>query len=251
MTKKKDDLSSEVKSEEIQPAKLIYYTRHAHSKSNEMGENWRGMKSSLKEKKIPQMNDATGSLKWMKPTRWNWMDTKVSAKGREQLKAMKKHTATFLKDHGIEVIIHSDRRRAATTCEELFGKEAKELSIKRIPSEAMREELIGEKVRPSNEKLKRRIKQFLEMQAFRKENRLLLVGHSKFFRTMINNMDFRIPNATTWSFGLSKSGEIIGPPQMVLGPDKLVQEQKECSETSTAETSAAKPDSGTTQLVEN
>jgi len=227
-----DGLSLEAKSDESQPHKIIYYTRHAHSVSNEIVDNWRGMKSNIMDKKLPQLSDVKGSFRWMKPTGSNWMDTKVSAKGREQLKAMKKHTETFLKDNQIEVIIYSDRRRACTTMEELFGKEAKKLSIERIPSEAMREELLGEKLRPSNDHLKRRIKQFLKMQSLRKERRLLLVGHSKFFRTMINNFDRRIHNATTMRMGLSKSGEIIGPVECVLGPDKFVQKEPASSKPS-------------------
>jgi len=215
------DFPLEAKCDPIQD-KMVYFTRHAHSKSNEMRQNWKNVKSCLWDMQLPEMADVVGSMKWLKPTRLNWMDTKLSVKGRQEIAAMKKHTRSFLKDHQIEVIFHSDLRRACTTFEELYGEEARELSILCIPREDLREELLSEKVQFSNEKLEERTKLFLSEISQRKENRILLVGHSRFFRTMIRNMNFVIPNATTWRVGLSKDSQLVGQVEYVLGPELIV-----------------------------
>jgi len=210
----------EVKRDQVQ-AKVIYFTRHAHANTNQMKDNWLNLKASIWDKQLPEKDDILGSLKWLKPTWNNWMDAKVSAKGLRQLEVMKKHTKGFLKLHKIEVIHHSDLRRACRTCEELFGEEANELSIPRIRREDLREEFLIEKM--SSGKLQARVKLFLTDLSQRKESRLLLVGHSKFFRTMLGNINRRVPNATTWRVGLTSDGEIIGEPEIIIGPEKTIE----------------------------
>merc|ERR1719461_1134556 len=216
--------------ESTRPAKrkkriqTVYITRHAHSKSNESKGAWKNMKKAILQKSMPKRKDVINTAKWVKPTRLNWMNSALSKKGRQQLEVMRRHTRTFLKDHKVELIMHSDLKRAQKTFQSLFGEEAQQLNIPVKIREDMREELFTEKIGVND--LQKRTQALLIELCTRRETVIHLVGHSKYFRTLIGDLKHIIPNATTWRIKIS-SGKVIGKPEAIFGPELTILNQKE------------------------
>jgi len=202
----------------------VYITRHAHSKSNESKGAWKNMKKAILNKSLPKRKDVINTAKWVKPTRLNWMNSELSKKGRQQIEVMRRHTRTFLKDHKVELIMHSDLKRAQKTFRSLFGDEADKLEIPVKIREDMREELFTEKIGYND--LEKRTAALLIELCTRPENVIHLVGHSKYFRTLIGDLSHIIPNATTWRIKIS-AGKVIGKPECIFGPEMTELVQKE------------------------
>jgi len=208
-------------------AKTIYFTRHAHSTSNELGERWADIKTSVRRGGLPKICDLKKSMAVFTENGSGIMNTPLSKTGRQQLETMRHQTGTFLKDNGIEVIFYSDYVRAEKTFEALFAHEANLLGIPCHKDPGLREENLNERYWYRG-LLEDRTSSYLEKLLGRKEAKILVVGHGKFLRNMIGHRakhfhQFKgknIPNATTWSIELSASG-YLGEVKEELGPSRL------------------------------
>jgi broad specificity phosphatase PhoE len=133
------------------------------------------------------------------------LDTELSEDDKRMLEEQCDRANQVLSENGVQIILHSPLRRAVATATGLFGKadipikECAEIYEKSLSEYAGLKSL---KTRVDNFRL-RTLKKY-------KENRILLVGHSKFFRSLIPDFVEKkqlVGNVSIWRAQLTVEGE--------------------------------------------
>mmetsp|Transcript_13765 Transcript_13765/g.26703 ORF Transcript_13765/g.26703 Transcript_13765/m.26703 type:complete len:240 (-) Transcript_13765:360-1079(-) len=182
--------------------KTVYLVRHAESIENEK-------LGSLKRwaKTWSRQDFWHGVSLWSEP---NMADTPLSQKGRQQVETLssKLRKDDFLKTQGVEVVLHSPLERARETCDGVVGSDS-DNTYPREELVDLREKTVGEWVPGFKGSLDERIASFERALCARKEERILVVGHSQFFRHMLG-MAEKFKNCDVWKVELSR--DTLGRP---------------------------------------
>ena len=180
--------------------KRVWLVRHAESQNNDSKNTasrtlLRGRCPSLKQWKI------------MAPMITFPMDTPLSTKGLEQVTTQAQQIATdeFVTREGVELIVHSHLQRAKDTCMGLFG--AYGVPIQEHPR--LYEKSLGEHFAHCTgcgADITQRVDDFTSYLQQRAETRIVVVGHSGFFRTLTGQTD-RPENVSVWQAILTPEGQ--------------------------------------------
>jgi broad specificity phosphatase PhoE len=168
------------------PRKKLILIRHAESQNNvaknETRAAWKNMKTLQGFPSVSQLCSA-GSLLTVP------MDTDLSPDGEVMVNRLctVMSESNFIAEHGIELVIHSHLIRAARTCGLLF----RHTDIPIEENELVYEKNISEHLRITD--MKRRIDEFIRGICARPETCLVIVGHSAFFRDMLDT-DLKMKN---------------------------------------------------------
>mmetsp|Transcript_58817 Transcript_58817/g.102942 ORF Transcript_58817/g.102942 Transcript_58817/m.102942 type:complete len:219 (-) Transcript_58817:141-797(-) len=163
--------------------KHIWLVRHAESTNNV---SKRAAAQTLGKGKLPSTGQWSEILSMLKVN----MDTPLSEAGQKQVSAQRAllDNQVFVASNNIELVVHSHLQRACETCMGLFAGSPGIDGIPRPKIEEhpeLYEKSIGEHLWLS--KLGPRVDSFVQWLLDRPEQRICVVGHSAFFRAMVND----------------------------------------------------------------
>lgn len=178
-------------------AKTIYLIRHAESEENRRMDSLREVGRSIGRLSLPSWEDVSSSMELVEIT--SQVDSAVSTKGAEQIKRMGEKLASDSFAMQLDLIVHSPLQRAKMTCKGMLGVAADEdtRAGQRVVSlDLLREKLLSEWV-PGNTSLGERISSFEAWLANQPEDKVAVVGHSQYFKSMLL-LDFKFGNCDVW-----------------------------------------------------
>jgi broad specificity phosphatase PhoE len=131
------------------------------------------------------------------------VDSAVSARGREQIADVRSQleAGNFVERRGIDLILHSPLQRARDTCLGLFPPAPPSESPCRVEeTDLLLEKTPVEWILSSS--FHGRLQDFVSFVQSRPESRIVAVGHSQFFRAMLQ-LGFKFDNCDVWHVELS------------------------------------------------
>lgn len=176
-------------------SKVIFLIRHAESQNNVAKRDTANVFRRWQR----------GHWSWPNATEWSSMtsllaipmDTDLSPDGIQQAQALQQHLQQlrFVETEGIQLIVHSHLIRARRTCHTVFAAhlppslslslshDAPTTTIPIVQHDAIYEKSITEHMGTAD--LAQRTQAFVEWLRQRPETRLVVVGHSAFFRELL------------------------------------------------------------------
>jgi len=180
--------------------KRVFLVRHAQSVENRKGKQLTGALRALGQGKMPAKEDVSGgvSLLW-EPS---WTNTPLTEEGRAQVARLTERLQAddFLDTHDVTTLLHSPLHRAKDTMQAVLDAD-RESRLLRIECPIMEEKRIWEWMPGQVALLDARIAEFEKMVASTEGN-VICVGHSQFFKRMLN-MDFKFNNCDVWEVEVS------------------------------------------------
>jgi broad specificity phosphatase PhoE len=195
--------------------KTIYLIRHAESEENERTQSLTNVVRTLSSFKLPSSKEVSESLQLLNV--YSQVDSGVSAAGAQQILDMA-DTLTkedFLKLKDVNLVMHSPLQRARETSRGLLQclagsdtvEELRHQSVTRvIESPILVERTPSEWLPGKFEGYRQRILQWEQFALEQPEQRIAVVGHSQFFKTMLN-LDFKFGNCHVWEAQLSSEAK--------------------------------------------
>lgn len=158
--------------------KTVILCRHAESKENVKIRAYKDGMAKLKTGSLPSKNEVSKSLSLLK---YN-TDQAVSPLGNEQIKIMSETVMSenFLETFQPEVVVHSPLTRAKETCRGIFGQRDNDMEL------ACLTEMSPMEIFLFKNSVNVRIKEFEAWLDSRSEERIIAVGHSRYFQVMLN-----------------------------------------------------------------
>mmetsp|Transcript_46829 Transcript_46829/g.71627 ORF Transcript_46829/g.71627 Transcript_46829/m.71627 type:complete len:262 (+) Transcript_46829:91-876(+) len=192
-----------------QPKKTIYFIRHAESEENRRLGSLSRCFRTLGKFSLPSSADIRASTELLNVTAL--VDSNVSEIGVKQISEMgqKLKEANFVTTSGIQLVVHSPLIRARETSEgmlECVAPDKKHGSVDRVVElELMKEKTPSEWTPVYWNSFKERMTEFQKWLADQPEDRIALVGHSQYFKSMLG-LDFKFGNCDVWqaTFDASK-----------------------------------------------
>mmetsp|Transcript_16280 Transcript_16280/g.29780 ORF Transcript_16280/g.29780 Transcript_16280/m.29780 type:complete len:231 (-) Transcript_16280:55-747(-) len=169
--------------------KTVYLVRHAESLENE---KLAGLKDFAKME-WRHLREALSLL--VEPS---IIDSPVSQTGKAQIELLcsRLQQAEFLKSQGIQLVLHSPLVRARDTCEGILASCTNK--YRTVVEDSLREKYIREWIPVYGAmSLDARIEAFCETLGKLPEERILVVGHSQYFRRMLG-MEKKFQNCDVW-----------------------------------------------------
>jgi len=225
--------------------KTIYLIRHAESNENRRQESLIRSIKRVANMKLPLKDDVAASVELLDvPAQ---LDSFVSEKGQKQIDqlAIKLQMDDFVLRKGIKLVAHSPLIRARQTCEGMLGcvtdrsasnveclwegkKAATVDRVVELPCLVERSPIEG--VLPvHHDKFMQRIDAFEEWLCEQPEDKIAVVGHSNFFKYMLN-LPYKFGNCDVWEVKFNPSSRSAlkqyGPKMNVNGDTvEVVQEE--------------------------
>jgi phosphohistidine phosphatase SixA len=158
--------------------KTVILCRHAESKENVKIRAYKEGIAKLGEWSLPSMDEVSKSLSLLK---YN-TDQAVSPLGREQIQTMaeKVNSENFLDIFQPQVVCHSPLQRARDTCRGIFGQRDSDLELTSLT------EMTPAEIFLFKDRVNVRIREFEDWLDSRSEERIVAVGHSRYFQVMLN-----------------------------------------------------------------
>lgn len=159
--------------------KTVILCRHAESKENVKVRAFKEGMESLKSWSLPSSSQVRQSASLLKIN----TDHEVSERGRQQIQTVAREIANdeFIKNFDPQIVCHSPLIRARDTCRGLFSEFKEEFLELPCLTEMTPAEIFLFKNR-----VKIRIEQFEKWLDSRNEERIVVVGHSRYFKVMLN-----------------------------------------------------------------
>ncbi|GKY94246.1 hypothetical protein MPSEU_000390400 [Mayamaea pseudoterrestris] len=190
--------------------KTLYLIRHAESEENQRSQSLKTVFTSLRNFTLPSSTHVTEALQLFNVA--SQVDSNVSIVGQEQIVCVADLLAKedFVRGKQIELVVHSPLLRARATCKGLLQclagneleKELKHVSVTRVIESPLLIERTPSEWMPNNfESYRQRIRQWEEFVLAQPEERVAVVGHSQFFKSMLN-LDFKFGNCHVWEVQL-------------------------------------------------
>ena len=157
--------------------KTIILCRHAESKENVKIKAFRDGMNRIGNWSLPSGDQVRKSLSLLK----HKTDVDVSPQGYEQIKKMSKKIKYdhFMELFQPELVCYSPLTRAKVTCEGIFGYRETDIELPCLT------EMSPTEIFLFTENVKIRIKEFENWLDSRKEERIVVVGHSRYFKVML------------------------------------------------------------------
>lgn len=164
--------------------KTVILCRHAESKENVKIRAYKEGVAKLSDWSLPSRSQLSKSLSLLK---YN-TDEDISPLGRQQILTMAEKILSdgFLESFRPEVVCHSPLRRARDTCRGIFGSHDTVSDFLELSSLI---EMTPLEIFLFNDRVKVRIKEFEDWLASRPEERVVVVGHSRYFKVMLGAED--------------------------------------------------------------
>jgi phosphohistidine phosphatase SixA len=158
--------------------KTIILCRHAESNENVKIRAFKDGMSRLGEWSLPSTTQVAHSVSLLKCD----LDQTVSANGKQQIQKMAQilKKDNFLLNFQPELICYSSLQRAKETCHGLFGKRENDIELKSL------KEMSPAEIFLFNNSVHKRIREFEDWLDSREEERIIAVGHSRYFKVMLN-----------------------------------------------------------------
>jgi broad specificity phosphatase PhoE len=193
--------------------KTIFLIRHAESVENQRSQSLKTVFTSLMNFTLPSSKHVSESLQLFDIT--SQVDTNVSEVGEEQIVFMADTLAKedFVQGKQIELVMHSPLQRARQTSKGLLQclagneleAECKHTSVTRVVETPLLVERTPSEWMPGNfEGFRQRIRQWEDFVLEQPEERIAVVGHSQFFKSMLN-LDFKFGNCHVWEVQLNNA----------------------------------------------
>lgn len=159
--------------------KTVVLCRHAESKENVKIRAFKDGVARLKNWSLPTMRQVSKSLSLLK---YN-TDQAVSPAGQEQIQMMANaiKSSNFLEKFQPELVCHSPLQRAKDTSRGIFGQKETDIELASL-TEMTPVEIFWFNDRSTRE----RIHDFETWLDSRHEERIIIVGHSRYFKLMLN-----------------------------------------------------------------
>jgi broad specificity phosphatase PhoE len=161
-------------------SKTVFLVRHAESLENEklaqLGRFFKGQGA---------WSDLSGGLSLLSEP--SIIDSPLSAAGRQQVEELRARLSAegFLRKHGVQLVVHSQLRRARETCEAGVLASCESSRYPVLEERSLHEKYVSEWLPGMGSSFAARIQQFGEWVASRDEQVILVVGHSQFWRAML------------------------------------------------------------------
>ena len=190
--------------------KTIFLIRHAESEENRRMQSLGKVVKSLSSLSLPSSNDVYESMRLFHiPSQ---VDSDVSEVGKQQIRHMGEVLAKeeFLQTKQVQAVMHSPLKRARETCKGVLQclagdnlqEELRHTSVNRVLEVPMLAERTPVEWIPGNyEKFDKRIRDWEAYVLEQPEERIAVVGHSQFFKSMLN-LDVKFDNCHVWQVQL-------------------------------------------------
>jgi len=207
--------------------KTLYLIRHAETLENTKISALKNAATMLTKCRRPRKEDVTKSLGLIKDAAVNHADSPLSEFGKKQVENMGSilREGDFLREESIELVVHSPLSRARESCAGILNCCAVATSTEGddgvliekcqpppnyvksgvIELECLKEATPHEQLLPGGKKkFMERLDEFELWLGGRKEERIAVVGHSQYFRTMLG-MKKKFNNCDVWRVTYSPS----------------------------------------------
>lgn len=208
----------------IAGAKTVFLVRHAESTENVKTAALMSSMNDLMALRLPSFRKIKTAVKIINPTSTT-TDSVVSENGKRQIAdvAQQIKQEDFLREHQVDLVLHSPLKRARATCHGMFGVvDGHDGSLEGIAAaaddavidaggkrnrngevptrvlECLREKTLVEYMPGQLSRLEGRIEEFEDFLLNLPEERIVVVGHSQYFRKMLG-MDWKFQNCDVWS----------------------------------------------------
>lgn len=202
--------------------KTVFLIRHAESAENQRMKCLSKSLHDLGSFSVPSREDVKSSLELFNVKAQ--IDSDVSELGNAQIKQLGERLRRddFVKKMGIQVVAHSPLKRARQTSEGMLGcvtcsPENKEVdsswagtkakSVGRVVElQCLSERTVFEWIPIQHDAFMDRIKEFEEWLGNQPEERIAIVGHSQYFKSMLG-LSYKFENCDVWEINFDPSGE--------------------------------------------
>lgn len=184
----------------ITQPKTVYLIRHAQSEENRRLASAKNAIKDMLRFSLPKSSDMYAGMELLNiPAQ---IDSHVSEVGKSQINEMADvlKQANFLEQENIEMVVHSPLIRAKETSQGMLGCAAPDSLVKPV-EKVLELDLLLEKtpaewtVRYSS--FMQRLVDFENWLEQQPESRIVLVGHSQFFKALLH-LDFKFGNCDVW-----------------------------------------------------
>lgn len=211
--------------------KTLYLIRHAESAENQRMASLSKSLHDLGSFSLPSKDDLKSSFELLNLKAQ--IDSDVSDAGTKQIKELgdRLRKDDFVKKSGIQVVAHSPLRRARQTSAGMLGCVARSLENKKVDSlwagmkvesvervvelPCLAERTVFEWIPIYHDSFMDRIKEFEEWLRNQPEERIAIVGHSQFFKSMLG-LTYKFGNCDVWELTFDPLG---GGPDVVVEVD--------------------------------
>lgn len=192
--------------------KTVYLIRHAESNENKRLASLERALNQIIKLKLPLKDDVTNAFELL--NFYKEQDSRVSSKGKKQIEQLryKLQKDDFILSNKIQLIAHSPLIRARQTCEGMLesvtsrnasniesfweGKKAKGVG-RVVELDSLIEQSPIEWLPINRHKFLKRIQEFEMWLQEQPEERIAIVGHSNYFRSMLN-LPYKFDNCDVW-----------------------------------------------------
>ncbi|CAK9011578.1 Uncharacterized protein SCF082_LOCUS11153 [Durusdinium trenchii] len=177
--------------------KTLFLIRHAESMENEKLGSLKKFFHSIGRLELPEWAHFYHGVSIVGEP--SLVDSTLSTKGKKQVERLTEilREENFVDAHGVELVMHSPLIRAAETAKAVFHSMPKETAdhFPRFVEPLIREKFISEWVNLGG--LDKRIADFAASLVERSEERIVVVGHSQYFRRMLGQ-EKKMSNCDVW-----------------------------------------------------
>lgn len=181
--------------------KTVYLIRHAESEENRRLGSLKSVGRALRSFSLPSSSDVSTGMEFFHFAAQ--VNSNISSVGEQQILEMsqKLQEANFLREQGIELVLHSPLERARQTCKGLLGCLAPDLKrdpVNRVEElDFLREKYPSEWIPGNYQSFADRIQMFESWLDEQPERCVAVVGHSQYFKAMLK-LDFKFGNCDVW-----------------------------------------------------
>eukprot|EP00977_Amphora_coffeiformis_P005447 scaffold1162_cov170-Amphora_coffeaeformis.AAC.5 len=186
--------------------KTVYFIRHAESLENLKHQSIQRVMADIKSASFPDTDDVVSVVELLDIA--SHVDTPLSATGKQQIQdvAQQLQDADFMQQAQIELVVHSPLQRAQETAEGLLQCRADRAdfstaapTVKRVVQlDALRERTPDECFIPWRKlSYTARRQAFLDWLVQQPEKVVAVVGHSEYFRSLLN-LPFKFGHCDVW-----------------------------------------------------
>jgi broad specificity phosphatase PhoE len=183
--------------------KTLFLIRHAESQENRRMASLGNVAASLSKFSLPSYDDVASSMEMLHFIAQ--IDSDVSVTGQRQIEHMQRvlQAANFVETSGIQVVVHSPLLRAKQTAAGMLPLATEYAQRITVVEDARLVEKTPTEWIPGNyASFLQRIEDYKDHVLALPEKRLAIVGHSQFFKAMLN-LDFKFGNCEVWQVDIT------------------------------------------------
>ena len=213
--------------------KTVYFIRHAESEENRRLASMKTVFADIGSFAIPKASDFTEGLRWFDHGN---ADSDVSERGKEQITEMAAilGKADFLNACGIEMVVHSPLVRAKETCKGILECAAPDVvvdPVKRVVELDLMIEKTLTEWSIAHKAYQNRLKDLEKWLSEQSETKIVLVGHSQFFKSLLG-LDFKFGNCDVWKSDFDYSLVSGAPAHQPASPWSKLEKLYACEQVS-------------------